>query len=140
MSVGWDVAALDRQQCMHVLREAPVGRVVAMEGTLPVVCTIPFSLMEDAVVVRVRCSSKLFAVAVENVVAFHVDTYDTATHESRSVLIHGLAEEVIDLPGDRPPLGSDIGSGRDVDRLIRVRMTAMCGERVVFPHQEERPG
>lgn len=142
MSGGWHVVAMDHEECLSLLGRAPVGRVVVTVDALPVACTVPFVLERGSVTFPLRTGSRLWTDTQDTVVAFHVDEYDVQTHESRSVLVYGVAEEVSDrqgdlrrsVPTDRTGVTDDPDADSELsDRLMRIPLTVIRGERVRFP-------
>ncbi|MFC4505251.1 MULTISPECIES: pyridoxamine 5'-phosphate oxidase family protein [Streptomyces] len=88
---------LDRQECLRLLAEVPVGRIVYTRQALPAVLPVNFCLDHDgAVLVRTSASSELVGAIDGAVVAFEADEVDTATHSGWSVVVMGSATLVTD--------------------------------------------
>ncbi|MFE4582869.1 pyridoxamine 5'-phosphate oxidase family protein [Streptomyces chartreusis] len=89
--------ALDRQECLRLLAEVPVGRVVYTRHALPAVLPINFSLDTDAsVLLRTSPDSDLVRAIDGVVVAFEADEFDAATRSGWSVVVTGRATVVTD--------------------------------------------
>lgn len=88
---------LDRQECLRLLAQVPIGRIVYTDGALPAVLPVNFSLDHDfSVLLRTAAASHL-ARAVDNaVVAFEADQFDLAARTGWSVIVTGRATLVTD--------------------------------------------
>jgi uncharacterized protein len=87
---------LNPQECLARLVPAPIGRVAVSIDALPTVRSVRFALIGDSVVFRVAPESRLRRAVVGTVIAFHADHYDEGERQGRSVVIHGVADEVKD--------------------------------------------
>ncbi|MFI7497977.1 pyridoxamine 5'-phosphate oxidase family protein [Streptomyces sp. NPDC049687] len=88
---------LDRQECLRLLAEVPVGRIVYTRWALPAVLPVNFVLDRDgAVLVRTSASSDLVSAVDGAVVAFEADEVDAAAHSGWSVVVTGAAALVTD--------------------------------------------
>ncbi|ANS70172.1 hypothetical protein SLINC_7948 [Streptomyces lincolnensis] len=88
---------LDRQECLHRLARAPLGRIVYTRQALPAVLPVNFSLDDDgAVLLRTAADSELTRAIDGVVVAFETDEVDTGTHSGWSVVVTGMATVVTD--------------------------------------------
>ncbi|MFE3632739.1 pyridoxamine 5'-phosphate oxidase family protein [Streptomyces cellostaticus] len=86
---------LDRQECLRLLAEVPVGRVVYTRRALPTVLPVNFSVDTDsAVVLRTSASSELVRAIDGVVVAFEADDFDTGARTGWSVVVTGRATVV----------------------------------------------
>jgi nitroimidazol reductase NimA-like FMN-containing flavoprotein (pyridoxamine 5'-phosphate oxidase superfamily) len=89
--------ALDRQECLRLLAEAPVGRVVYTRQALPAVLPINFCLDTDlSVLLRTSPDSDLIRAIDGVVVAFEADEFDATTQSGWSVVVTGRATLVTD--------------------------------------------
>lgn len=92
-----DFRPLDRQDCLRLLGEAPVGRVVYTERALPAVLLVGFCLDADSsVVLRTSGASDLVRAVDGAVVAFEADEFDAVTRSGWSVVVTGRATVVTD--------------------------------------------
>jgi nitroimidazol reductase NimA-like FMN-containing flavoprotein (pyridoxamine 5'-phosphate oxidase superfamily) len=89
--------ALDRQECLRLLAEVPVGRVVYTRKALPAVLPVNFCLDTDfSVLLRTSSGSDLVHAVDGVVVAFEADAFDTAARSGWSVVVTGRATVVTD--------------------------------------------
>ncbi|WP_405623261.1 pyridoxamine 5'-phosphate oxidase family protein [Streptomyces sp. NBC_00076] len=88
---------LDRQECVRLLVQVPVGRIVYTRQALPAVLPVNFCLDRDgAILVRTSASSELVSAIDGAVVAFEADEVDAAAHSGWSVVVTGAATLVTD--------------------------------------------
>lgn len=88
---------LDRQECLRLLPQVPLGRVVYTENALPAVLPVNFFLDHDrAVVLRTSAASRMARAVDDSVVAFEADRFDEATRSGWSVVVTGRAAVVTD--------------------------------------------
>jgi nitroimidazol reductase NimA-like FMN-containing flavoprotein (pyridoxamine 5'-phosphate oxidase superfamily) len=89
--------ALDRQECLRLLAEVPVGRVVYTRQALPAVLPVNFALDGDASVLLCTSATSDLVRAIDGVVvAFEGDEFDPATRSGWSVVVTGRAAVVTD--------------------------------------------
>jgi uncharacterized protein len=130
---GLDV--LSREECLSLLRRAHIGRVAISVDALPAVLPVNFTILGEDVVFRTNPGAKLDAALANNVVAFEVDEVDPVYQTGWSVLVQGMAREVIE-PGEvevvsKAPLRAWAGNGRD--RFVRIPTHHLSGRRI-RPH------
>ncbi|KUN24866.1 pyridoxamine 5'-phosphate oxidase [Streptomyces antibioticus] len=88
---------LQRQECLRLLAEVPVGRIVHTRQALPAVLPVNFTLDGDgAVLLRTAAASELVRAIDGAVVAFEADQVDAVTHSGWSVVVTGAASVVTD--------------------------------------------
>ncbi len=88
---------LDRQECVRLLVQVPVGRIVYTRQALPAVLPVNFCLDGDgAVLLRTSASSELVSALDGAVVAFEADEVDAAARSGWSVVVTGAATLVTD--------------------------------------------
>ncbi|MGW3498530.1 pyridoxamine 5'-phosphate oxidase family protein [Streptomyces sp. NPDC001020] len=88
---------LERQECLRLLAQVPVGRIVHTRQALPAVVPLNFRLDDDgAVVVRISAFSELMRAIDGSVVAFEADEIDTSAQSGWSVVVTGSAAVVTD--------------------------------------------
>lgn len=88
---------LGRQECLRLMAEVPVGRIVFTRRALPAVRPVNFTLDEDgSVLLRISVTSELVGAIAGAVVAFEADAFDTRTQAGWSVVITGTATLVTD--------------------------------------------
>ncbi|MBM9510180.1 pyridoxamine 5'-phosphate oxidase family protein [Actinacidiphila acididurans] len=89
--------ALDRQECLALLAEVPVGRVVYTRRALPAVLPVNFSLDEDgSVLLHSSAGSDLVRAIDGAVIAFEADEFHAASRSGWSVVVTGRATVVTD--------------------------------------------
>ncbi|SNX56058.1 nitroimidazol reductase NimA-like FMN-containing flavoprotein (pyridoxamine 5'-phosphate oxidase superfamily) [Streptomyces sp. TLI_55] len=88
---------LERQECLRLLAEVPMGRIVHTRQALPAVLPVNFCLDGDgAVLLRTAAASELVRAIDGAVVAFEADQVDAGTHSGWSVVVTGAASVVRD--------------------------------------------
>jgi nitroimidazol reductase NimA-like FMN-containing flavoprotein (pyridoxamine 5'-phosphate oxidase superfamily) len=87
---------LGHDECLRLLANALIGRVVFTEAALPAAHPVTYLLDGDEVVFRTAGGGKLAAATLHRVVAFQVDEVDPAGRTGWSVLGVGEAYEVTD--------------------------------------------
>ncbi|MCI3278155.1 pyridoxamine 5'-phosphate oxidase family protein [Streptomyces cylindrosporus] len=88
---------LERQECLRLLAQVPVGRIVHTRQALPAVLPVNFCLDGDgAVLLRTSAASELVRAVDGVVVAFEADEVDSAAHAGWSVVVTGSARVVTD--------------------------------------------
>ncbi|MGA8016838.1 MAG: pyridoxamine 5'-phosphate oxidase family protein [Candidatus Dormiibacterota bacterium] len=89
------VRALSRTDCLDLLGTATVGRLGVSVQALPAILPVNFVLTGDRVVFRTVPGTKLDAALARAVVAFEADEYDAAGAWGWSVLVRGVAGEIV---------------------------------------------
>ena len=126
---------LGRDECIALLGSASVGRIGITSNALPVVLPVNFVLVDDRVVVRTGRGTKLDAATRNTVVAFEVDEIDTIEQTGWSVLITGIARELvaaddIEAVSASPP--ARWAPGPD-GRYITISTDVISGRRLPAP-------
>jgi nitroimidazol reductase NimA-like FMN-containing flavoprotein (pyridoxamine 5'-phosphate oxidase superfamily) len=83
-------------ECLQLLAQQHVGRVVFTDRALPAVQPVSYLLDEEEVLFRTPSGSTLATASRNTVVGFHIDRIDPITHTGWSVLGIGEAYEVVD--------------------------------------------
>src|SRR5579862_2130276 len=91
---GTTLDQLPRDECLRLVGQVPLGRIVYTRQALPAVELVNFTLDNGEIVIRTDSSGKLAAATRGAVVAFEADSVDTAAHSGWSVTIVGYAEAV----------------------------------------------
>ena len=122
---------LGREECIQLLEGVHVGRVALSVQALPVVLPVNYVVMDGDVVIQTGEGTKLEAAMTNSVVAFEVDDYDAYDHTGWSVLVQGMAEEIVDPDElDRAraaPLSAWAGPK---EHFVRITATRISGRRV----------
>jgi nitroimidazol reductase NimA-like FMN-containing flavoprotein (pyridoxamine 5'-phosphate oxidase superfamily) len=90
---------LDRDECLHLLEGATLGRVGVTAQALPSVLPVNFRVDGERILFRTGSGTKLAAATRNAVVAFEADDFDPIYHSGWSVVVTGVAHQVTD-PGD----------------------------------------
>lgn len=86
---------LDRDECLALLSTSTLGRLGVSSGALPTVLPVNFRLVDDQIVIRTGTGTKLDAATRNAVVAFEADELDPVEHTGWSVVVTGVAREVV---------------------------------------------
>ncbi|WP_020576615.1 pyridoxamine 5'-phosphate oxidase family protein [Actinopolymorpha alba] len=128
---------LQPTECLRLLSEAPIGRIVFTDQALPAVQPVNFVLDGDSVVIRTAVGSKLAAAARNSIVAFEVDDIDLKYQRGWSVTVVGHAEMVTDTSEiDRlSTLPLRPWAPGERNHFVRIRMELIHGRRICPPAQ-----
>ena len=124
---------LEREECIALLAGATVGRIAITSNALPVVLPVNFVLLDDRIVIRTGRGTKLDAATRNTVVAFEVDEIETVEQTGWSVLVTGVARELvapdeIDEISASPP--ARWAPGTD-GRYIAISTDMISGRRIL---------
>jgi uncharacterized protein len=87
---------LEREEAMRLLARATIGRIGIHASALPVVLPVNFYLDGDQILIRTAKGTKLDAATRNAVVAFEADDIDPVYHTGWSVVVTGVARELVD--------------------------------------------
>jgi nitroimidazol reductase NimA-like FMN-containing flavoprotein (pyridoxamine 5'-phosphate oxidase superfamily) len=124
---------LERGDCLRLLASQSLGRIGVTSGALPCVLPVNFRLVGDQIVFRTGIGTKLESATRNAVVAFEVDHMDPMSHEGWSVVVTGVAREIVgagdqaELELDRIPRWAPYGNGR----VVAVSTEIISGRRLV---------
>jgi hypothetical protein len=93
---GTMLQELSRDECLRLVGQVPLGRIVYTRQALPAVELVNFRLDDGEIVIRTDSSGKLAAATRGAVVAFEADSVDIITHAGWSVTIVGYSRAVTD--------------------------------------------
>ncbi|MEU6809952.1 pyridoxamine 5'-phosphate oxidase family protein [Streptomyces sp. NPDC046831] len=125
---------LERQECLQLLAQVPVGRIVHTRRALPAVLPVNFCLATDgAVLLRTSAASELVSAIDGAVVAFEADEVDAVAQAGWSVLVTGSASVVAD-PAEHARLVREgprswVPSPREV--FVRIEPELVTGRELV---------
>lgn len=91
-----ELVEVSRAECLQLLADERMGRVVFTEGALPAAWPVAYVLDGEEVVFRTARTGRLATATSGRVVAFEVDRVDPDTHTGWSVLGVGAAYEIVD--------------------------------------------
>ncbi len=87
---------LGRDESLRLLSTAVLGRIAITSGALPTVLPVNFRYDGRRILFSTGSGTKLSAATSHAVVAFEVDSIDPAAETGWSVVVTGMAEEVVD--------------------------------------------
>jgi nitroimidazol reductase NimA-like FMN-containing flavoprotein (pyridoxamine 5'-phosphate oxidase superfamily) len=93
---GAALEQLSRNECLRLLGQVTLGRIVYSRQALPAVELVNFALHAGSIVIRTDSGGKLAAATRGAVVAFEADNVDAAAHTGWSVTVVGYCEAVAD--------------------------------------------
>ena len=123
---------LSRPECLRLLAQSRVGRVVVTDRALPAAFPVNFALLDEDVVFLTTSGSKLEAAEGEEVMAFEVDDIDPVVQSGWSVLVQGLACVISDpdeLARARA-LGLEPWAPGARCQFVRIRCELVSGRRL----------
>ncbi|HUR23174.1 MAG TPA: pyridoxamine 5'-phosphate oxidase family protein [Acidimicrobiales bacterium] len=124
---------LSRGECLRLLTQSRVGRVVVTDRALPAAFPVNFAVLDEDVVFQTTTGSKLEAAEGEEVMAFEVDDIDPVRRSGWSVLVQGLARVISDpdeLARARA-LGLEPWAPAASFQFVRIRTELMSGRRLL---------
>jgi nitroimidazol reductase NimA-like FMN-containing flavoprotein (pyridoxamine 5'-phosphate oxidase superfamily) len=91
-----DLAVLDREDCLGLLRDHYLGRIGLSVGALPVVVPVNYAVDDDRVLLCSEPGLKLEAARKGVVACLEIDDFDPLDHSGWSVLVTGRLDELTD--------------------------------------------
>jgi nitroimidazol reductase NimA-like FMN-containing flavoprotein (pyridoxamine 5'-phosphate oxidase superfamily) len=131
MTQTW-VEKLSQNDCLDLVSQVPVGRIAITVGALPVILPVNFAIHGRSVIFRTVPGTKLSAATANNVVAFEVDHYENDGRAGWSVLVQGIAVEVVDpelVKSAIAELDEPWGVAEVADRIVRIDVEMVSGRR-----------
>ncbi|MEU7384630.1 MULTISPECIES: pyridoxamine 5'-phosphate oxidase family protein [unclassified Streptomyces] len=125
--------SMDRRECLRLMAEVPVGRVVYTQRALPAVLPVNFALAADAsVLLRTSAGSDLVRAVDGVVVAFEADAFDVESRSGWSVVVTGRATVVTDPVEHQRLLSTGPRSWMPIeeDVFIRIEATMVTGREL----------
>jgi nitroimidazol reductase NimA-like FMN-containing flavoprotein (pyridoxamine 5'-phosphate oxidase superfamily) len=125
------LVVLSRRECVALLRDERIGRIVFSERAMPAILPVSYALLGEDVVLATSNGSRLARAALGGVLAFEVDRLDPETRTGWSVVVTGLAVQVTE-PIEQSQVLSVLDSwapGR-LDLLLRLPSTVVTGRRI----------
>jgi nitroimidazol reductase NimA-like FMN-containing flavoprotein (pyridoxamine 5'-phosphate oxidase superfamily) len=127
---------LSRVECVSLLATTTLGRVGVSIAALPAVLPVNFVVDEGEIVFRSVPGTKFDGATARTVVAFEADHYDPETASGWSVLVRGVAREVVDedeLARLRALPLTAWAFDSAAKRFVRIAMELVTGSRIVAP-------
>lgn len=121
---------------LQLLAQVPVGRVGVSVGALLVVLPVNFVVFEDAVLPRTTPGTKLDAATEGAVVAFESDGCAPDGSFGWSVLVQGMASEIVDpaiLARARRTWLDSWALDSSAKHLVRIELSVVSGRKVRSP-------
>jgi nitroimidazol reductase NimA-like FMN-containing flavoprotein (pyridoxamine 5'-phosphate oxidase superfamily) len=87
---------LSQEECLRLLADGELGRVGLTMHDVPMVVPVNYALLDGDVLIRTEGGTKLEAALANAVVAFEIDGFDAVDHTGWSVLVQGIAKEVVE--------------------------------------------
>ena len=112
---GTTLEQLSRDECLRLMEQAPLGRIVYTRQALPAVELVNFALDDGDIVIRTHSGGKLAAATRGAVVAFEADNVDITGHapllerDHRRILSGGYSWRGHPSPGAGGPV--PVGTG-----------------------------
>lgn len=132
MREGPILEAMDRQDCLALLRRLRWGHVAMTLDAMPAIRSVRFVLDDGDIRFWVSKGSRLLRAVFGTVVAFHAESIDESAGEAMSVHVTGIAQPVIEARSSLfpaaglPPWSATAGA----DELIRLSTEDISGQRV----------
>jgi uncharacterized protein len=129
---GTTLEHLSREECMRLMGQVPLGRIVYTRQALPAVELVNFALDDGDIIIRTDANGKLAAATRGAVVAFEADSVDLVTHAGWSVTIVGQSRAVTDSADIRrlEQAGLVPWAPGKRDHFIRISPVIVNGRRV----------
>jgi nitroimidazol reductase NimA-like FMN-containing flavoprotein (pyridoxamine 5'-phosphate oxidase superfamily) len=125
---------LNRQECMALLATASFARVGVSVDALPAILPVTIALMDDAVVFRTVPGTKLAFASARSIIAVEADSYDSSERDGWSVLVRGVATELVDagpIVRARDLLADSWLTNDDAAHYVSVTCDLVTGRRLV---------
>ncbi|HTK63415.1 MAG TPA: pyridoxamine 5'-phosphate oxidase family protein [Pseudonocardia sp.] len=123
-----------RAQCLQLLADGDVGRVVFAMGAMPAIQPVNYVLIGHEVFFRTANGAKLAAATRNSVVAFEIDEIDRQDRRGWSVVGVGPCREVTDateLAGATPHLPEPWISDH-TGHTIAIELEQISGRRITL--------
>jgi uncharacterized protein len=124
---------LSRGECLRLLAQSRVGRVVVTDRALPAAFPVNYALLDEDVVFMTTTGSKLEAAEGEEVMAFEADEIDPLHHGGWSVLVQGLASVISDPDelAQAAALNLEPWAPGGQFQFVRIRAELVSGRRLL---------
>jgi hypothetical protein len=121
---------LSRAECLRLLGHATVGRIAITTGAMPMILPINFRIDDDRILFRTGRGTKLDAATRNAVVAFEVDDFDPLYHSGWSVVVTGIAREILPDPSDPVALTTPRWAPGADGRFVAISLDRVTGRRL----------
>ena len=129
------LAELPRTECLRLLARTRFGRVGIITGDeVPIIRPVNYVFDErsQSVAFRTAPGTKLHALVAARRAAFEIDGVDVASRTGWSVIVSGVAEEVLS-PSERrrlDGLGLEVWAPGERSHWLRIRVRVVSGRRI----------
>jgi len=87
---------LSRDECMALLRRASIARVGVSVEALPAILPVTIAVLDEQVIFQTIPGTKLDHASVGSILAVEADDFDPVAGDGWSVLVRGVAAELVD--------------------------------------------
>ncbi len=127
------IAVMSRPECVDLLTNTPIGRVVFIDDGHPIALPANYRWHEDYIVFRAQEGTTLHDAVVDTSVSFEVDRWDEHSQTGTSVVVKGAATEVVDWA--EKALLEDLGivpwaDGKWRQSWIRITPSEITGRQI----------
>ncbi len=127
--------ALSRRECLELLRTEQIGRAVFTDRAMPQILPVTYAVLGEDIVLATTSTSRLAVASEGGVLAFEVDHHDPVTRTGWSVVVTGLAHQVVDrLEQARVLSVLDPWAPGHHDLLLRLPSSVLTGRRIEAEH------
>jgi nitroimidazol reductase NimA-like FMN-containing flavoprotein (pyridoxamine 5'-phosphate oxidase superfamily) len=131
-----DLVEIPRAECLELLARSHFGRVAVSRGDdAPIIRPVNyvFDQRSQSVVFRTMSGTKLHGLVHAREAAFEIDGIDSGGRTGWSVVISGVAEEIVNPSEIRRllTLGLEVWAPGDLSYWARVRARTVSGRRIV---------
>jgi nitroimidazol reductase NimA-like FMN-containing flavoprotein (pyridoxamine 5'-phosphate oxidase superfamily) len=123
---------LSHEECLRLLGSAVLGRVAVTTAALPTILPVNFRFDGRRILIRTGRGTKLDAATRDAVVAFEVDDVEPGSRTGWSVVVTGVARELVDpyelAEARRQPL--DRWAPGDHHRVVAISTDVVSGRRI----------
>jgi hypothetical protein len=125
---------LSREECLLLLGEVPVGRVVFTHRALPAIRPVSHLVEADQIIIRASLGAAISSepsLEGGTIVAYQADLIDAAEGLGWSIVVIGRAAHITDLAEiDRYRRALQSWSSADSDDIIAIRADMVTGFRL----------
>lgn len=134
MPESTNLLPLSRAECLRLMADVDIGRVVFVNGAMPAIQPVNYLLVDNEVIYRTANGAKLATATRRSIVAFEIDDIDTQTRTGWSVVGIGPCYEVTDqdrlaLLADRMP---DPWVTDHTGHTIAIELERLTGRRITL--------
>jgi nitroimidazol reductase NimA-like FMN-containing flavoprotein (pyridoxamine 5'-phosphate oxidase superfamily) len=125
---------IEAEECWRLLATQQVGRLAVMVGHYPLVFPVNFALDDKVIVFRTAPGTKLYAIERSNV-TFEVDEIDVVRRSGWSVLVRGVAHQLLarrnsEMAARSEAAGAQPWAPGERDRIVRIVPDQVTGRRI----------